>query len=1276
MKIQTQDVSTSELTQKSTKKPKKVKEPKDIRYVFRKMLKGIDLPSLKQPWMIQKAFRLINTPEDLQAWVDTVLNDTSRHVELNGVLTPVVALDTENTGLDTRILVDRVLRDDGSWELTYEVKVEIAGICLSSDGMDGIYIPLTHEKEDQDLLIPAINLDRAKCAEIIQYLFDRCHLVFYNAKYDREVMRLTMGINFRPYPHFEDVQVLAYINDPKADLGDKGKYTGSSGGLKALSKNVLGLSQIELDQIAKVKCEYCPVTESPFCHCTPEEKKVLSAAGKKHSLKNQYVPFPWIPTDIALWYAAGDAICTWLLWKKMYELARSRKTSHTIDHELVESITWTERQRWFVDTDRHARTVRGHSKKIGEMRQQLRKMALEMGYEETKQADGSVMEDEQFNPGSSPQLQTLFFKIKGYSVTKFTDAGNPSCDAEVLEDLFKEHPDDDFLKLLMQYRDYMALHPGNLRYDPNDHTARIYLKQNVVAGGRLAAAGGDFEVDGGFGLNPQGIKKVESYLMWKVNGNVLDPDPEEINDEDIIAYEESDLHKSCFNKDNKKAPGIIKNHIGKYMGYAICLVPSCTTCADKYGILIPDTKMDANEVINLRVLFHAPKGWTMFSVDYSNIEMRCAANVSGEPEFINEFLIGKGDFHSLTASKVFPEFTDPSTSKAVRKSLRDLAKIINFALLYGGTEFTIFENMKKKKPDITWEEAKDMVSKYWAGVPVFWEFCQRKQSIAKNEMLCKTATGRIINFSSAMETQHIRVPTDDEMSNYWKYRELMKKSEAAKKEGDGDKSGTYRAMADRLWKDPDSGVRNAMDYNKFMGKIQRVSVNVPLQGLAGDFMRMALNRIRKWVESDPLVQSVFHLHCSVHDEIDFIVKNEYAPFVLPRITRLMKLRALHEKMGWKVPIEADAEYGRSWDVEHHLTGDEDHKAAAWTEIKGMSTYIPDNWDIDTLKNLIRAVGTGEEARIERAKTFLKENLHPRAFNAAGTFFEAKDDRSRKKALITALQLDEFWRIDSIPDNENDKLETLAQFEGRNGLGPDNRDPMTPEFGYLGAIPLTAKVKRPTIEILGEPVDVSLVDVMVSPSTITVSVPEPEPEEQQLTLDLSTEPEEEESVVEDEEPEVELEPEEVAELESQLEDREPGPGEVIPEGIKVDIEPEPVVEPPKAMAAAAGAASPPVEDSVFADIPVARPKKVVEVVHEPVAAPQPTLEIPQDGKPTYEMVDLDEPNIIRLRSMMGDGPNTIRVIYRGRINYLKNKARNTPPEEYVVAVHGISQVSKS
>ena len=263
-------------------------------------------------------------------------------------------------------------------------------------------------------------------------------------------------------------------------------------------------------------------------------------------------------------------------------------------------------------------------------------------------------------------------------------------------------------------------------------------------------------------------------------GNVLQPDS--IAEEDIEERAEEDLHPSCFRMDGEKrekAPGIIKNHIGLYQDYAICLVPGCESCANKFGVLIPDTSLDANQVVNLRVLFIAKDGSTFFSIDYSNIEVRTAANLSKEPELENIFLYGDGDHHALTASKIFPEYTDPTSKLYKAKSLRAIAKTINFALQYGGTEHAIYEHLKKSRPDLTKEKTQEMVAKYWAGVPKFKEWCDGKQARAREEFTVDTATGRVIDFKSAMEAERIHVPTKEERSRLGHYYDLKREARRA-----------------------------------------------------------------------------------------------------------------------------------------------------------------------------------------------------------------------------------------------------------------------------------------------------------------------------------------------------------------------------------------------------------------------------------------------------------------------------------------------------------------
>ena len=364
---------------KKPKKPKtpKVKKDKSLRTVFKARLSELDIEKLKKPWMFKKAFALIETEAALEDWVNKALCQgayaarSRDHWRFNilGDLVPVVAVDTETVGLDNRVIISK----DENGNFAYEVKAEIAGVCLSCDGIEGIYIPINHEK--------GLCVSREAVCRILQRLFNQTHLVFYNAKFDREILRVCVGISFRPYPHFEDVQVLQYDNDPKADLDEQKKGKSSdAGGLKMLSETLLDMPQIELESIAKVKATMIdPVT----CKC--KHSNVQHGSGKctghgcsceafvaRETLRVQYAPFNWIPTHIALHYAASDAICTWLLWEKCMYPARNRKTIHKIDHQLVDTITWIERQRFLIDTERHAKTVNWHQLKLRGIEKKLR----------------------------------------------------------------------------------------------------------------------------------------------------------------------------------------------------------------------------------------------------------------------------------------------------------------------------------------------------------------------------------------------------------------------------------------------------------------------------------------------------------------------------------------------------------------------------------------------------------------------------------------------------------------------------------------------------------------------------------------------------------------------------------------------------------------------------------------------------------------------------------------------------------------------------------------
>lgn len=121
----------------------------------------------------------------------------------------------------------------------------------------------------------------------------------------------------------------------------------------------------------------------------------------------------------------------------------------------------------------------------------------------------------------------------------------------------------------------------------------------------------------------------------------------------------------------------------------------------------------------LRYLFKAAPGRTLVECDYSNIEMRLAAEISGEPTLLRLYHEG-ADLHRVTASKVFGIPEDDVT-----KEQRQTAKIINFGALYGGGPHYLMNEI----PGLTEDEAKKYLDAFKMGYPgllTYWDRCKNK----------------------------------------------------------------------------------------------------------------------------------------------------------------------------------------------------------------------------------------------------------------------------------------------------------------------------------------------------------------------------------------------------------------------------------------------------------------------------------------------------------------------------------------------------------------------
>jgi len=97
--------------------------------------------------------------------------------------------------------------------------------------------------------------------------------------------------------------------------------------------------------------------------------------------------------------------------------------------------------------------------------------------------------------------------------------------------------------------------------------------------------------------------------------------------------------------------------------------------------------------LRIRALFRAMVGWAIVELDFSQLELRIAAALSGD-EVMAEMFKSGADFHLSTAKLIAPIFNvDPETVDK-EHYLRTYSKIINFGLLYGKTDKGLAEEMK------------------------------------------------------------------------------------------------------------------------------------------------------------------------------------------------------------------------------------------------------------------------------------------------------------------------------------------------------------------------------------------------------------------------------------------------------------------------------------------------------------------------------------------------------------------------------------------------------
>jgi DNA polymerase-1 len=133
----------------------------------------------------------------------------------------------------------------------------------------------------------------------------------------------------------------------------------------------------------------------------------------------------------------------------------------------------------------------------------------------------------------------------------------------------------------------------------------------------------------------------------------------------------------------------------------------------------------------IRSAFVAEPGHRLLSADYSQIELRILAHVSGEPKLREAFARGE-DIHTATAAEVLGK--DPAT---LTKDERNVAKMINFGIVYGISAFGLSENL-----DIPKEQAQAYIDAYLARFPLVQAFIARTIAQAGEDGYATSLLGR------------------------------------------------------------------------------------------------------------------------------------------------------------------------------------------------------------------------------------------------------------------------------------------------------------------------------------------------------------------------------------------------------------------------------------------------------------------------------------------------------------------------------------------------------
>ena len=570
----------------------------------------------------------------------------------------VVALDTETTGLDV-----------------HAPGFQLVGVSISGDGQTGYYVPVAHESFlGLDYQPPNVPIEAVRDA--LWRIFTSTRTVMHNAAYDRPVLKRTLDLDF-DYTRCEDTKLALHL------INENGKQS-----LKDRAREFLGVKEVK-----KKFSDLRPHHEAEWTEAIIVHEKVdaVSAKTGRRYKKNVYrLKDGWVDELTRRWRLANTG---------------AEPLSYVFDY--WRGLMAFLRRKGIVD------------------------------YEGTVPADFRLI---------PVGIATFYAGDDAINTWQLWQVAERKMREEDVERLYRtvELPVDDvMMRATWKGMRFNAEYFERMRVmleERLEEATRDALSHAALLVDRHKLLNGTYKLDTLLGSSHQ----LQQLLFTDVGFTPVeytDTGAPSVN-ADVLDALLRQTPKRAEVTDEAHAFIRAKQRIADIQKILSTYVVGIPQLADQNGLIHPQFnvtgtvsgRMSSNspnwqnmprlleeeleerpwlEGVDIRAGFEAPPGWVFVDMDYSSMEMVVCAALSQDENMIRLLEEGR-DMHAYTARHAFNvgwELTDAEFKK-VYKVERQAAKVVNFAIIYGGTEYTLMQRFK-----YTEDQARALIDGYFKAYP-------------------------------------------------------------------------------------------------------------------------------------------------------------------------------------------------------------------------------------------------------------------------------------------------------------------------------------------------------------------------------------------------------------------------------------------------------------------------------------------------------------------------------------------------------------------------------